>query len=411
VPPPPAPAPAPVSAPLIMPAPALVAAPAFVSAPAPAGSPWAFAPSTPGPGTVAPVGGGIAAPAAAPPPPGDFRSGGGAALASNAAAGAGEARGAALKVEPRPKLASAASPGAPRTPTPKEANDALDLIFFDAPSLPRLRRVSAWKKIIAELADKPLDADEDDPAAARESEVIEDRREIIELLVRAEASGAPAIDEALARAVRDDGRFLAPILLIAGELATPFDELETLKATITTVTPLAGTDDNLRASIEIAKDFLKIPGSYGAPTVIEGLTTRIREAWISAKRAVAPGYLDTQTERALAEQRSYQHRNVLGGRRQRALLHLPQDPPAPLVAYLPDAVASQLPLHPRFKARVIARVHLPLDPYEPGAALEVLALARLCPPLRREQSQKADDSASLPGRAASAGDPARRRPS
>jgi hypothetical protein len=253
-----------------------------------------------------------------------------------------------------------------------------------------MRRVAAWKKIIAALADKPLDADEDDPAAAKESEVIEDRREVIELLLRAEASGAPAIDEALTRAVRDDGRFLAPILLIAGELATPFDEVETLKATVAMVTPLAGNDENLRASIEIAKDFLKIPGSYSAPTVIEGLTTRIRDAFKSAKRAVPSGYLDTQTERALAEQHSYQHRNVLGGRRQRALLHFPQDTsssPAPLVAYLPDAVASSLPLHPRFKARVIARVHLPLDPYEQGPALEVLALARLCPPLRRDQNQ------------------------
>src|SRR5262249_28317971 len=168
-------------------------------------------------------------------------------------------------------------------------------------------RVAAWKKLIEALDDRPIEDEEDDPRAAEDPEVIEDRREIFEVLARGDASDAPAVEEALGRAVRDDGRFYAPLVLLSGELTTPFDEVETLKATVTTVTPLAGNDENLRASIEVAKEFLKLPGLSSSPAVAEGLTTRVRDAWNQGKRAVQPGYLDAQNERWIVEQRQQQH--------------------------------------------------------------------------------------------------------
>ena len=282
----------------------------------------------------------------------------------------------------------AAPPVAAVRAAPARDPDALDLLFFDADSLPRVRRVPAWKALLAALEDRPLDADEDDADAAKEPGVIEDRREILEILLRGEPTDGAALDEVLGRAVREDGRFLAPIVLLAGDLATPFDEIETLKATVTTVTPLAGNDENLRASVAVAKEFLALPGLASSPAVADGLTARVREAFAQGKRAVQPGYLEAQTERTLVEQRRYQHRRVLGGRRQRALFHVFDGgstvKPPPHVAYLPETVADRLPVSARFKVRVVARVHLPLDQYEQGSlALEVLALARLVTPPRR----------------------------
>ena len=367
-PPPPRMPPPPPSSPMMA---APVLAPALM---APTDSPWSSAGTSHG---------------TAPPPPlpGDFRSGGGALLASNAAAGAGDAR----SVMPAPAPSRPAATPAPLAivrSTPARELDAVDLLFFDAASLPRVRRVPAWKPLLAALDDKPLDAEEDDAQAVPEPSVIEDRREILEILVHGEPSDGAALDEALTRGVREDGRFLPPIVLLGGELATPFDEIETLRATVTTVTPLAGNDESLRASLAVARDFLAMPGLSSSPAVADGLTARVREAFNQGKRAVAPGYLDAQTERALVEQRFYQHRKVLGGRRQRALLHVfdggSSVKATPFVTYLPEAVADRLPVSPRFKVRVVARVHLPLDQYEQGSlALEVLALARLVTPPRR----------------------------
>ena len=330
----------------------------------------------PGAGTIAPVTGPLAQMG---PAPGDFRAAGsGSLLASNAAAGVtNEMRGAARAPEPSRALIGSAP--APRA-APREPADAVDLVFFDTASLPRIRRVPAWKKLLAKLDDRPLASGEDDPAAAGDPVGVEDRREILEILVHAEPGDAAGLDEALGRAVDESGRFFAPLLLLAGEIQTPFDEVETLKSTVTTVTPLIGNDEGLRATVEVAKEFLKLPGLSSSPAVTEGLTGRVRDAFNGGKRSVPAGYLDAQTERALLEQRFYQKRRVLGGPRQRALFQfLPASSGAKVhVVYLPDDVGMKLPMYARFKVRMIARVQLPLDQYEQGTlALEALALARL----------------------------------
>lgn len=306
-------------------------------------SPWAAGPSAPGAGTISAV------------------------TAENT-------RSVPIPPPSRPLISAAMAPRVAPTREPP----AVDLLFFDARSLPRMRLVPAWKKLVAALDERPLDAEEDDPSAVKDPEAIEDRREIMEILVRAEPGDAAAIDELMGRAVREDGRLFGPLVLLAGELSTPFDEIEALRATVTVVTPLAGSDEQLRASLEIARGFLGMPGLSSAPAVAEGLTARVRDAFNQGKRTVQPGYLDVQTERALVEQRCYQHRKVLGGRRQRALFHFTPAGAAPMVTYLPDAVAERLPISARFKVRMIARVHVSLDDYEQGPlALETLALARL----------------------------------
>jgi len=270
-------------------------------------------------------------------------------------------------------------------PSIRDAGEALELVFFDRASVPRLRRVPAWKPLIAELDEKAIDADEDDPTGAKDLEAIEDRREVLEILVHGDVVDASALDQAVSVAVRPDGRYLAPIVLIAGELSTPFDEVETLKATINTACALAATDESLRAAIEDAQEFLKLPAGSSSAAVTESYTTRIRRAFSASKRPVANGYLEAQTERALLEKRHYQRRDVLGGNRQRTALQLPHGAKTlQYVTFLPDSVATNLPLAARFRVRLIARVHLPFDPGEPELVLEALALARLCPIFRRD---------------------------
>jgi hypothetical protein len=275
---------------------------------------------------------------------------------------------------------------APATPVPAqrasspriEPEGAIQLVFYDVESMPRIRRTPRWRGLLLDLEKRPPDPDLEDPAFAKDPSEVEDRREIFEVLARGAPSIAIEINEALVAAVRDDGKLVSPLLLAAGELQLPFDEIETLRATVTTVTPLAGNDENLRASIDIARQFLAIPGLTTAPAVAEGLTARIREAWNQGKRMVAPGYLDAQTERALTEQRHYQRRTVFGGTHLRALLHAGGQSPIP--TYLRESVAKVLPLYSRFKVRVVVEVHLQIDPYETNqAALRGLALARVSP--------------------------------
>jgi hypothetical protein len=291
----------------------------------------------------------------------------------------------ALHAAPAPvsTKVSAPAPAAPIAPprgsSPKiEPEGAIQLVFFDGDSMPRIRRTPRWRSILLDLEKRPPDPDLEDPAFAKDPSEVEDRREIFEILARGAPAIAIEINEALVAAVRDDGKLVSPLLLAAGELQLPFDEIETLRATVTTVTPLAGNDENLRASIDIAKQFLAIPGLTTAPAVAEGLTARIREAWNQGKRVVAPGYLDAQTERALTEQRHYQRRTVFGGTHLRALLHCGGQTPIP--TYLRESVAKVLPLYARFKVRLVVEVHLQIDPYETHqAALRGLALARVSP--------------------------------
>jgi hypothetical protein len=77
----------------------------------------------------------------------------------------------------------------------------------------------------------------------------------------------------------------------------------------------------------------------------------------------------------LLEKRRYQRRTVLGGPCIRALLG--RDAGA-MPAYLPDDLATKLPLVTQLKARIVAEVGPSQDQYESHPyALRVVALARV----------------------------------
>jgi hypothetical protein len=258
------------------------------------------------------------------------------------------------------------------------AREMLQLLWFDPESVARVRRAPRWKKVLDDLERAPLDKDLDEAGAGSEPWEVEDRREIRAVLARGDVTNATGVREALGGAIQKDGSFIAPLLLLVGDLELPFDELEALKAAVTTAAPLVTpADEGLKASVEIAKDFLRTPGLMAAPSVSEGLTARIREAFAREKKGLPADYLETQVERVLLGGRHYQKREVLGGTHLRCLLWLAGEQSA-LLGYLPENIAKKLPMFRRFRGRVIAEVHPAQDQYEVQAqALRVVALGRM----------------------------------
>jgi hypothetical protein len=321
-------------------------------------------------------------------------------------------------IEPEPDSAPAAEARA-------ETSDLVELLWYDPETVPRMRRQSPWRSILDEMEERPADADLEETTPARSAAEAEDRRDVFEILARGGTMESGGFHDALDRAVRGDGKFVPPLALVSGDLVFPFDEAETLKAYIAAATPLASTDENLKSSIALAKEFLSSPGLVGAPGVAEGLIARMKEAFGMAKRPVPADYLETQSARALLEKRCYQRRDLFGSTYLRCLFHtaavtgvsakdLAGAPAAgvpnasaggampagaaspagtvagpsnagPIPAYIPESLAKKLPLFQRFKVRMIAEIHLALDQIETHPlALKSAALARAVPrPLRR----------------------------
>jgi hypothetical protein len=257
--------------------------------------------------------------------------------------------------------------------------ETLELVWIDPKSAARIRKRAPWKLLVDEARQAARAADAGDPELPNQAVPPEDRRDVFLILARAAATDEGGVAAALSQAVREDGKFAPPLVLVAGELRLPFDELEGLKAAVTTATPFAGGDEPLKAAVDAASDFLKTPGLLTAPAVVEGLTDRIRQAFGRVRRAVPPGYLDAQMKRALLEHRRYQKRMFGGAPHLRSLLQVPGNK-EPMLVYFPADVAAKLPLYERMPTRLIAAAHLSTDHFEAFPfALEALALARQVP--------------------------------
>ena len=362
------------SPPVVVP-PAFVQPPAVVTARAGAESPWAGAASggsAPARETLGMSAAAAAAVAIVPLGAADGAQSAGALGASNAAAGA-----ASVPWSP-PRRELRAVPDEAEPAAMERAPDPVQLLWFHPASVARMRRVARWKQLLDESQRKALDRDLDEADSGKEPWEIEDRQEVFEILARGERTDGRGVDEALRGSIREDGKLIPPLVLLEVDLELPFDELEALKAAVTTAGPLAGPgDEGLKASVGIGKEFLQTPGLSAAPGVCEGLTTRIREAFVREKKALAADYLDTQMERALLTGRHYQKREVFGGACLRALLWLAGEKDAQ-IGYLPAELAKKLPMYRRFRARVVVEVHPAQDQYEVRAqALRAVAIGRV----------------------------------
>jgi hypothetical protein len=277
---------------------------------------------------------------------------------------------------PRPepvKIVAAPLPAA----TPGNSGEILELLWFEADAVPRIRRTREWKPILDALEQRPVDRDLDDPALAAEPMEMEDRREVFEILAHAASTDAAGVDRTLYAGVRSDGKFVPQLALLAAELTFPFDELGTLRATVSTVGPLVTPgDEALRAAVASAKEFLETADELTPPQTADTMTARVREAWAQSKRTLNESHLQEQTDRVLLSQRRYQKRIVFGAPHLRCLVRVDDAPLIP--AYLPESLANKLPMFQRFRARLIAEAHQQADQYEThGVALRVVVLARV----------------------------------
>ncbi|MRG97572.1 DUF2169 family type VI secretion system accessory protein [Polyangium spumosum] len=237
----------------------------------------------------------------------------------------------------------------------------LDLLWFDARSLPRIRKQPAWRKILEALADEPLDPDIDDPDLGLEPAEVEERREIFEVMAHGEPLGEQAILSALRSAVRKDGRFVAPLVLVEGELVMAFDDIEALRALVAVVGPLAGGDERSKEAVAAARAYLGAADPLRDRAAARELAAAIEAAFAQAKkRSAAPAEVASRVERILLENRCYERRAVLGARHLRASLRLPcADREVPV--YVPEALAEVLPMFTRFSVRMVAEAHLPAE--------------------------------------------------
>ncbi len=332
--------------------------PASPSAPAPASvsSPWAGKvdrPSTPGPS--APV-----------PAHGDARALG--EYAAKVAAG------------PAPAPVKTPEPAVPTLEPEAAPSDPLLLLWFDPECLPRVRRLDRFRPVLEALDHRPVDRELDDAAASDDPFELEDRRELFEVLARGKPDSSSGVRKAVEHAMRKDGKYVPQMVLLAGHLLTPFDELSRLKATLTTVQPLMREEDeDLKSAVEHAREFLAMPDLICPPSVLNGFSKRIHDEFDGEALLLADNYLEDETDRVLLDQRLYQKRIVYGAPHQRALLQLAgEDTPIP--TYLPEDIAGELPLFQRFKVRLLAEARLREDENEPcEVALRLLAIARMVP--------------------------------
>jgi len=370
------------------PLPGTVVAPASVRPPPPAIRPSPNAPEPPrahSPWSLARRG-----PNEEPEPPGSKWSGASAEAPSTDSAAEGGALGASNEAAgvrpwtpPRREMRSTVALDE-EAQRPTISRELLHLVWFEPSLVPRIRRVPSWKKLLADLAERGADKEIDDALAGKEAWEIEDRREVFEILARGDRTDEPGLSELCDGAIREDGKYAMPVVLVGGEIEAPFDEMETLKAISTAAAAIVGpADEGLAAAIEAADKLVARGGTSISPTLPEGLSTRIREAFIREKKSLPADALDVQAERALLAGRHYQRREVLGGTFIRLLLRLTTDG-QPLVVYAPEVVAKKLPMYRRFRARLIAELHPSQDQYEArGEALRTLALGTITATERR----------------------------
>ncbi len=119
-------------------------------------------------------------------------------------------------------------------------SEAVELVWFDPAFVPRIRRQPGWKEIMAQAKARPLDEDVPGDAPPEKRQEARDRREVLALLARGEPTDMRGIEAAISNAIGEDGAFNPPLVLVAGQLELPFDEVEELKATVAAVTPLMG---------------------------------------------------------------------------------------------------------------------------------------------------------------------------
>lgn len=324
-------------------------------------SPWAR-PSSPGaePLPIAPPAPMIAPPVAWLPPPAPLTHApaiASAASLSNAAA----------------FMASGDASTAPRGLARSGSQGAIQLVWYDAKIAPRLRRHDTFAAVFAEsdLGDGDLDA----VSTSVDVEEAGDARDVHEVLIRAESIAPGLISDASAGAIRPNGAFVPPLVVLRGVLVIPFDETATLEVLIALGAALVGGDAAIKEAMEAARAVAALPAPI-PPSLADEASQRLQQAFDRARRQIGGLAVDAHAERALLARRAYSRRTVLGKEHLRTLLT--DETGSVLVAvYLPEHLAKELPMFTRFSVRILGELLPTQDQAEAHPwAVRGLALGR-----------------------------------
>lgn len=301
----------------------------------------------------------------------------GAAAASDAAAAAMAFAHAMAAQTPAP-VATVAPRGEAKMP-PTEPY--IDLLWFDKTAAKRVRAQENFARVLRDPGTDGTWLTLDDTQNNRQD--IKDRRDIVRVLRRVTPLDADGVMHAMNDAIDGDGALVPPLAVLSGEILLSFCEVQTLKATIAVVSPLAGVDKRLELTLEAANELVRSDWKCTA-LAAEGMINRLREAFSQSNRSLPSNFVDQNVERVLLEQRSYQKRMILGEKRIRAAI-TPEGSSAAIPCYLSEQLEATLPLFRRFRASVIVEVRGQQDQYETNPlALVALAVARILPmPARR----------------------------
>jgi hypothetical protein len=251
------------------------------------------------------------------------------------------------------------------------ASGFVQLLWLDDGLGARLRSPRAWRALAEAIEEE---ADTDLELALQGQGNVEELRTAFEILARATPTGAEGVAACFQEAVRGDGKFVPPLVLVRGSMALPFDPAARLETSFALVAPLAASQPQLRDVVEGARPFLERPEAL--PGGAEGLARQLLAA-TKALRSLPEGQLDRAVERLLLERRSYQRRDVFGAPHVRATMSGSSAAEPALVAYLSEAASKTLPLASEIAVRVLAEVHTRVDDAESqGYALRVRCLAR-----------------------------------
>ncbi len=279
-------------------------------------------------------------------------------------------------VEAVPKARPAES--APVAPAPpKRPRTFVDLLWFDDAAVERIRAQASWSETLkGTLKSSPwLTEAASSEAAKRE---LEPQKYVARAMTRVTMLDASGVQQAIVNAVDDDGYLVRPLVVVEGDLAFVYSPLEALKISLALAEPLGATDKKLKEQLDAATDVAR-PERKSTIPMIESVLARVRSAFQAANKVYPPNYLETTTERVLIEERGYLKRVVLGGPKLVATLSPPNG--GALSVYLPEELASRLPLLPRFRVRLIAEPHARQDASDgEGTVLVGLALGRVVLP-------------------------------
>jgi hypothetical protein len=263
----------------------------------------------------------------------------------------------------------------PVVPVAVPARETIELVFYGPGVAARWRKQRAWKELLEGVEVPPEAEDVEDELPPGRRAPAKERMEVLALLTRAPAIGPEGVVAAAAAAAGEHGAFTPPLVAVMGDLEMLFEELDVLKATVAAVTPLAPSDKRLKDAVDAVHEMMKTPWLQGAPSVVEGLTAQVREAFAAQRRSLPPDYLEAHVERMLLAHRSYQRRALWGQGRLKGLLSGPSTREA-VPVYLPEGIRD-LPAFTRMRVRLLAEVRGQVEAGHGPWALRVVAMGRV----------------------------------